>query len=97
MKIATLGYGSLCRGLLTGKMRQDTQFKGDDLRKVDPKFQQPRYSQYLACVERLDQWVKSKYQRTVLALAIRWVLDKASILPYGVSVNLNNLMIFLQP
>ena len=34
MHLATLGYGSLCRGLLSGKMRSDTQFQGDDLRKV---------------------------------------------------------------
>ena len=52
--LATLGYGSLCRGLLSGKMRPDTQFQGDDLRKSDPKFQPPRYSQYLECVKRLD-------------------------------------------
>ncbi len=74
--ISTLGYGSLCRGLLSGKMRADTQFKGDDLRKSDPKFQPPRFSQYLACVECLDQWAQKKYQRSVLSLAVRWVLDK---------------------
>jgi aryl-alcohol dehydrogenase-like predicted oxidoreductase len=81
-KIATFGYGSLCRGLLTGKMRKDTEFKGDDLRKVDPKFQEPRYSQYLKCIERLQEWIKQKYQRNVIDLAIRWVLDK------GISVAL---------
>src|SRR5437870_6386513 len=30
--IATLGYGALCRGLLSGRMRPDTRFNGDDLR-----------------------------------------------------------------
>ena len=81
-QLATLGYGALCRGLLSGKMRPDTQFQGDDLRKNDPKFQPPRYQQYLACVQRLDQWAQQHYQRSVLALAIRWVLDK------GISVAL---------
>lgn len=80
--LGTLGYGALCRGLLSGKMRPDTQFKGDDLRKSDPKFQSPRYQQYLACVKRLDQWAQEHYQRSVLSLAIRWVLDK------GISVAL---------
>ena len=75
-KIATLGYGSLCRGLLTGKMKKETQFKGDDLRKTNPKFQGPRYSEYLECVDRLQQWVKKNHQRNVIDLAIRWVLDK---------------------
>ncbi len=74
--LSTLGYGSLCRGLLSGKMRADTQFQGDDLRKSDPKFQPLRYSQYLACVERLNQWAQQRYQRSVLSLAVRWVLDK---------------------
>lgn len=74
--LSTLGYGSLCRGLLTGKMRKDTQFQGDDLRKVDPKFKEPHYSEYLKCVERLQQWARQKHQRSVLALAIRWALDK---------------------
>lgn len=80
--LGTLGYGALCRGLLSGKMRPDIQFKGDDLRKSDPKFQPPRYQQYLACVKRLDQWAQEHYQRSVLSLAIRWVLDK------GISVAL---------
>ena len=30
--IAVLAYGSLCRGLLTGRMTPTTQFSGDDLR-----------------------------------------------------------------
>lgn len=50
-----LAYGALCRGLLTGKITAKTEFKGDDLRKTDPKFRQPRLRQYLAAVERLDR------------------------------------------
>jgi len=41
-KIATLGYGALCRGLLSGRMRPNTVFDGDDLRRADPKFSQAR-------------------------------------------------------
>lgn len=74
--LATLGYGALCRGLLSGKMRLDTQFQGDDIRKKDPKFQAPRYSEYLECVKLLDEWAQKHYQRSVLALAVRWALDK---------------------
>ena len=75
-KIALLGYSSLCRGLLSGKMKKDRQFQGDDLRKEDPKFQEPRFSEYLDCAGQLDRWVKEKYHRSVLALAVRWALDK---------------------
>lgn len=81
-QVASLGYGSLCRGLLTGKMRKDSQFQGDDLRKSDPKFKEPHYAKYLACVDQLQQLAKQKYQRSLIALAIRWVLDK------GISVAL---------
>lgn len=38
-KISTLVYGALCRGLLSGRMRTDSQFTGDDMRQLDPKFQ----------------------------------------------------------
>jgi aryl-alcohol dehydrogenase-like predicted oxidoreductase len=74
--ISTLTYGSLCRGLLSGKMRPDTEFNGDDLRKVDPKFQEPRYTQYLKAVERLDRFAQENYGKRVLELAVRWTLDQ---------------------
>ena len=50
---ATLTYGALCRGLLSGKLQQDAHFEGDYLRLTDPKFHPPRYAQYLAAVQRL--------------------------------------------
>jgi aryl-alcohol dehydrogenase-like predicted oxidoreductase len=75
-KIATFGYGALCRGLLSGRMRADTKFKGDDLRLKDPKFQPPRFAQYLAAVEQLDHLARERYSRTVIDLAVRWVLDQ---------------------
>src|SRR5262245_45915066 len=34
--IATLTYGALCRGLLSGRMTRTTDFGGDDLRRTDP-------------------------------------------------------------
>jgi aryl-alcohol dehydrogenase-like predicted oxidoreductase len=74
--IATFGYGALCRGLLSGSMRSDTTFAGDDLRKADPKFQSPRFAQYLAAVEALDRLARDDYGKRVLALAVRWILDQ---------------------
>jgi aryl-alcohol dehydrogenase-like predicted oxidoreductase len=75
-KIATFGYGALCRGLLSGRMRSDTKFEGDDLRRSDPKFQQPRFAQYLAAVERLDQFAARRFGKRVIHLAVRWMLDQ---------------------
>jgi aryl-alcohol dehydrogenase-like predicted oxidoreductase len=75
-KIALLAYGSLCRGLLSGSMSTSSQFTGDDLRKSDPKFQSPRLQQYLDAVARLDQFARERFDRRVIQLAVRWVLDR---------------------
>ena len=77
--IATITYGGLCRGLLSGKMREDTQFTGDDLRKNDPKFQGKRYHQYLNAVAELDAFARERYQKNVLALALRWLVDQPGV------------------
>jgi aryl-alcohol dehydrogenase-like predicted oxidoreductase len=74
--MAVLCYGALCRGLLAGTITSATQFKGDDLRRHDPKFQEPRFSQYLAAVAALDRYARERYGLPVLALAVRWVLDQ---------------------
>src|ERR1700730_9104753 len=75
-RIATFGYGALCRGLLSGRMTADSKFEGDDLRRTDPKFQQPRFAQYLAAVQRLDGLAQQRFGKHVIHLAIRWVLDQ---------------------
>jgi len=74
--MSVLCYGALCRGLLTGSITSATQFKGDDLRRYDPKFQEPRFSQYLAAVAALDRYARKRYGLPVLALAVRWVLGQ---------------------
>jgi aryl-alcohol dehydrogenase-like predicted oxidoreductase len=74
--IVTLGYGALCRGLLSGRMRPDTLFEGDDLRRVDPKFQPPRFAQYLDAVRKLDEFAQRRFHHRVIELAVRWVLDQ---------------------
>lgn len=75
-RLTVLAYGALCRGLLSGRMRADTKFTGDDLRGSDPKFLLPRYPQYLKAVEALDDLARRHYGKSVLALAVRWVLDQ---------------------
>jgi aryl-alcohol dehydrogenase-like predicted oxidoreductase len=63
-------------------MREDTRFEGDDLRRVDPKFQPPRFAQYLTAVRQLDQLARIRFHRSVIHLAVRWMLDQ------GISVAL---------
>lgn len=74
--IVTLGYGALCRGLLSGQMRWDSAFPESDLRRVDPKFQAPRFTQYLEAVHQLDQLARTDFHRRVIQLAVRWMLDQ---------------------
>ncbi len=75
-EIALMTYGVLCRGMLSGKVSKDRKFEADDLRKIDPKFQEPRFSRYLAAVDRLENLAASKFNRSVLAFAVRWVLEQ---------------------
>src|ERR1700730_9874035 len=75
-KIAMLGYGALCRGLLSGRMQADTVFDGDDLRRTDPKFREPRFAQYVAAVQKLDRLAQQRFGKRVVHLAIRWMLDQ---------------------
>src|SRR6195952_1289497 len=74
-KIAMLGYGALCRGLLSGRMRPDTAFAGDDLRRTDPKFVKPRFAEYLTAVAQLDR-LAQRFGKRVIHLAVRWMLDQ---------------------
>jgi aryl-alcohol dehydrogenase-like predicted oxidoreductase len=77
--IAVFAYGAICRGLLSGRMDPDTRFEGDDLRKTDPKFQSPRWAQYLAAVRLLDRFAQENYGKRVIHLALRWVLDQPGV------------------
>jgi aryl-alcohol dehydrogenase-like predicted oxidoreductase len=74
--IATLGYGALCRGLLSGRMTAGTVFGGDDLRRTDPKFVEPRFAQYVAAVQKLDGVAQQRFGKRVVHLAVRWMLDQ---------------------
>jgi aryl-alcohol dehydrogenase-like predicted oxidoreductase len=76
--LAVLAYGALCRGLLAGKVTNTTTFPADDLRSSDPKFQAPRRAQYLEAVAQLEKLAYERYRKSVLALAVRWVLDRGN-------------------
>lgn len=74
--LTVLSYGAICRGLLSGRIKIDTPFTGDDLRQNDPKFKAPRFAHYLDAVAELDALARRRWGKTVLSLAIRWVLDQ---------------------
>jgi aryl-alcohol dehydrogenase-like predicted oxidoreductase len=74
--VVLMSYGALCRGLLSGRMSQDRVFGGDDLRKVDPKFQEPRFSQYLEAVRKLNRLAQDRFSKSLIAFSVRWVFEK---------------------
>ena len=57
-------------------MQSLTTFDGDDLRRSDPKFLEPRFSQYLDAVQHLDQLALRRFGKRVIHLAVRWMLDQ---------------------
>lgn len=77
--VAILTWSSLCRSLLAGRVHRGMKFDAHDIRNFDPKFQEPRFSQYMTAVERLAALAKEKYGKTVLELSARWVLDRPGV------------------
>jgi aryl-alcohol dehydrogenase-like predicted oxidoreductase len=76
--ITVLAYSPLCRGLLTGRMTKSTTFGADDVRSDDPKFQPPRFAQYVAAVDELSDYARERFGRSITALAVRWVLEQGN-------------------
>ena len=77
--VAVLTWSTLCRSLLAGRLARGMSFDAKDIRSVDPKFREPRFSQYMTAVERLAAFARERYGKTVLELAARWVLDRPGI------------------
>jgi aryl-alcohol dehydrogenase-like predicted oxidoreductase len=76
--IAVLCHDTFCRGLLTGTITATTQFQENDLRHSDPKFQEPRLSQYVSAAAALDRYARACHGLSLTALAVRWVLDRGN-------------------
>lgn len=76
--IATLPYGVLARGLLTGKYDTDATFGEADTRSRDPQFGD-RALQAVHSLVKLLHILGKKYDKTPAQVAIRWVLDSHSV------------------
>ncbi|TFE70616.1 aldo/keto reductase [Methylacidiphilum caldifontis] len=76
--IATLTYGVLCRGLLTGKFHPHTTFPEGDLRNYDPKFQGENFRCYLQAVEKLRP-IAAKYGKSLAQFAAGWALGQPGV------------------
>jgi aryl-alcohol dehydrogenase-like predicted oxidoreductase len=77
--VAVLTYSSLCRSLLGGRVHRGITFEEKDIRSVDPKFQEPRFSQYMTAVDRLSAFARERFGKSIIELAARWVLDRPGV------------------
>lgn len=77
--VAVLCYSPLCRSMLGGRVHRGMTFHPQDIRSVDPKFREPRFSQYMTAVERLADFARAHYGKSVVELAARWVLDRPGV------------------
>jgi aryl-alcohol dehydrogenase-like predicted oxidoreductase len=77
--VVGMTYGALCRGLLSGTVTRTREYQGDDLRGRDPKYQEPRLSQYLDAVDALDKLARERYGKRVIDLAVRWLLEQPGV------------------
>jgi aryl-alcohol dehydrogenase-like predicted oxidoreductase len=78
--IGVIVYSPMGSGLLTGKMTRERidALPEDDWRKHDPRFHEPRLSQHLALVERL-QTVAESHDTTPGAVAVAWTLKNSAV------------------
>jgi aryl-alcohol dehydrogenase-like predicted oxidoreductase len=76
--IATLAYGGLCRGLLTGKFKGDERFPKGDLRRADPKFKPDQFKKYVNAVDAIKPLAAS-YGKSPAQFALRWALQQPGI------------------
>ncbi len=77
-QISVLAYRPLCGGILSGTINANTKFNDGDIRNFDPKLQEPHKTQYINAIMALNEFAKDKYNKNILSLAIRWLLDKRS-------------------
>jgi len=77
--ISFIAYGALCRGLLTGKVKADSVYPGDDIRRMDPKFRAPHLAKYLEAYKRLDAYAQKAFDKSGMLMAVRWLMDQPGV------------------
>jgi aryl-alcohol dehydrogenase-like predicted oxidoreductase len=78
--IGVIVYSPMGSGLLTGAMTRErvASLPEDDWRKRDPRFQEPRLSEHLGLVERM-QTVAKRHDASVGAVAVAWTLTNPAV------------------
>ena len=76
--IAVLAYSPLANGLLTGKMGPEREFKGDDLRRSNPRFSQQNRARVQETLQKLAP-IAERYGLTIGALVIAWTIAQPGL------------------
>src|SRR5919198_1001644 len=78
--IGVIVYSPMGSGMLTGAMTRGrfVALPDDDWRKHDPRFQEPRFSEDLAIVERLRA-VADRHGSSIGSVAVAWMLLNAAV------------------
>ena len=76
--LSTLTYGTLCKGLLTGKFNQHTQFERDDVRYTYPAFSNKLFPTNLHMVNKLKKYAAEK-NYSLTQLIIEWTINQPGI------------------
>jgi len=78
-KLGAIAFSTTGRGLLTGKIRPNTVFEPQDLRRMDPLFQRERFQSGLRIAQKLAALGKEQ-DKTPAQVAIAWVLAQHGII-----------------
>jgi methylglyoxal reductase len=76
--IAMLAYSPLAHGLLTGKIGPERVFRGDDLRRTDPRFSPGMRAKVGAMLDRIRPIAESR-GITLAQLAIAWTVAQPGV------------------
>jgi methylglyoxal reductase len=76
--VSTLSYSSLALGLLSGKIGPEREFKGDDLRKDNPRFSRTNREHIAAFAAEVAPLAKDK-GASIAQLVIAWTISQPGI------------------
>jgi aryl-alcohol dehydrogenase-like predicted oxidoreductase len=77
--IGVLVYGPMAHGILSGGLREDTQFASRDWRATSTDFQGDAYRRNLATAAELERLARSELGVTLSQLAVAWTLANPAI------------------
>ncbi len=78
-KVTMLAYSSMAKGLLTGKLGPEREFKGDDLRKNNPRFSVANRKLMQSILEKDFKPVAEKYGVSILQLSVAALISKGGV------------------